>query len=745
MKVVGYTDRISVEPGESVRVMVSCDLPEYRADLMRVAHGDPSPEGPGVKEEIVASPANGRYPGRRQALRRGSYVLVPDSPALRFEGSFTIQAYVYPTKPQKGVQGIATKWSGDTGFGLFIDELGSLALWVGDASGTVEKIGSSVPLVQSQWYVVAASFDASAATVSLHQENINIWAPKGSSVTVQRRASVSGLATSDAPLVIAGYSARENAGIYGVSGHFNGKIEGARLYDRALSRNEIFARPSDGLIAAWDFGRDFSSAHVTDVSGSGQHGTIVNMPARAVTGHNWKGRETDFSQAPDQYAAIHFHEDDLEDAGWETDFEVRVPDATKSGVYAVRLQAGDGPGSEDYLPLFVRPKRGVATAPVLFLAPTNTYLAYANEHMMAHPTNIARYKRIGYTIPQDYPSEPGEKFAVEHQLLSLYDRHSDDSGVCYSSRLRPIPNLSPKYNWMAPEGRSFRARLLSADLHLLDWMESQGFDYDVATDEDLHREGNSLLARYRVVVTGSHPEYWTEQSLDAMEAYVAEKGRLMYLGGNGFYWVTSFDPERPHVIEVRRWGGTGTWRAQPGEYHHSTTGEIGGLWRNRGRAPQRLTGVGFTAQGSGPAVSYRRNPDSFDPRAAFIFDGVGEDEPIGDFGLVLGGAAGHEVDRSDVALGTAPDALVLATATGLSDLYQHCVEEMFTTDPKQGGTVNPDVRAEMVYTKGPSGGAVFSVGSITWCGALSHDGYDNNVSRITGNVLRRFSSEGPLP
>ena len=37
-----------------------------------------------------------------------------------------------------------------------------------------------------------------------------------------------------------------------------------------------------------------------------------------------------------------------------------------------------------------------------------------------------------------------------------------------------------------------------------------------------------------------------------------------------------------------------------------------------------------------------------------------------------------------------------------------------------------------------NGGGVFSTGSITWAASLSHDGYQNNVARITGNVLRRF-------
>ncbi len=47
----------------------------------------------------------------------------------------------------------------------------------------------------------------------------------------------------------------------------------------------------------------------------------------------------------------------------------------------------------------------------------------------------------------------------------------------------------------------------------------------------------------------------------------------------------------------------------------------------------------------------------------------------------------------------------------------------------------------MVYFEGPQGGAVFSVGSISWCGSLSYNDYDNNVSRLTDNVLRRFASD----
>ena len=44
----------------------------------------------------------------------------------------------------------------------------------------------------------------------------------------------------------------------------------------------------------------------------------------------------------------------------------------------------------------------------------------------------------------------------------------------------------------------------------------------------------------------------------------------------------------------------------------------------------------------------------------------------------------------------------------------------------------------MVYLEYPNGGAVFSVGSISYCSTLSYAGYDNDISRITQNVLRTF-------
>ena len=43
MRVVGYSDPISVRPGETIRFMVSSEAPTYRVDMVRLIHGDDNP------------------------------------------------------------------------------------------------------------------------------------------------------------------------------------------------------------------------------------------------------------------------------------------------------------------------------------------------------------------------------------------------------------------------------------------------------------------------------------------------------------------------------------------------------------------------------------------------------------------------------------------------------------------------------------------------------------------------------
>jgi N,N-dimethylformamidase len=524
--------------------------------------------------------------------------------------------------------------------------------------------------------------------------------------------------------------------------HLNGKLDSPAILAGAAGSAELEALAGDvspaglGLVplAAWDLSIEPSSARVVDIGPGGHHGRCVNLPMRAVTGRRFSGRVTDFREAPAEYAAIYLHDDDLADALWDPDVELTLPDDLESGVYALRLEAGD---SHDLVPFAVRPPRGSARASVALLLPTLSYIAYANEHaswlkpIPATPGVAEMLERVGEV----------DRYAADHRLLSIYERHTDGSGVAYSSRLRPIVNLRPDYDMPLLDG----PHQFGEDVELVAWLAARRIAVDVITDEDLHREGAGLLASYRVVLTGSHPEYTTIEMLDALENWLDEGGRLMYLGGNGFYWVTSLHPESPHVLEVRRGhAGTRVWASEPGELHHASTGEPGGLWRHRGRPPQRLCGIGFSAQGFDVSLPYRLQPAARDPRVAFALEGLPAEGEIGAHGSVLGGAAGFEIDRVDRELGTPPHALVLASASGFSDVYQGAVEDLLTADSKQGGSVSPLVRSDMVFYETASGGAVFSVGSISYIGALNDNGGMNHISRLTENVLRRFDDPTPF-
>jgi N,N-dimethylformamidase len=202
----------------------------------------------------------------------------------------------------------------------------------------------------------------------------------------------------------------------------------------------------------------------------------------------------------------------------------------------------------------------------------------------------------------------------------------------------------------------------------------------------------------------------------------------------------------PGVLELRRAEDGIRYRdEEPGEYYLEFTGEYGGLLRRLGMAPQALVGVGTVAVGFDASGYYIRKEASFDERARFIFEGIGDDEIIGDFGILGGGASGSEIDAVDPMAGTPTHTLVLASSEGHSANTYLVPDETGFHHVAMDGAQNPDIRADMTFFETPGGGAVFSVGSITWAASLSHEGYDNNVARISENVVRRFLAPDPFP
>jgi N,N-dimethylformamidase len=723
LPLTGYTDRLSAAAGERVAFKISSRAAgPYRASLARVVHADPNPAGPGVKLEDLAGRFSVERPSRVQPIALGSYARVDAAAALRLGGPLTVAALVWPTLA-RGEQCVVSRWdeAARAGWALFVGPEGVTAR-VGVAGSAPLVLATGRPLALRRWHRVWLVVDLDSTTLRVGHALTAGGARHETSAALPPGARLD----TAAPLLIGARLAPEPRE------HFNGKIEDPLLLGVAAPAPEALALdpllPLDALIAGWDLSQGIEGLDVVDVGPHRLAGTVVNLPTRAVTGARWTGREMCWRHAPREYAAIHFHDDDIYDAGWATDFEFTVPPDLASGAYVMRLAAE---GHADEVPFYVRPPRGRPGADVLFVASTYTYQAYAN-HARGSLDDAFRARIAGWGA---YPHN-----ADDHPEYgrSTYNRHRDGSGICYSSRLRPVLTFRPRYlTFNDPRGSGLRH--YPADTHLLDWLQAHGIVYDVVTDEDVDAEGAALLAPYATVLTGSHPEYHTARTLDAHARYLDGGGRLIYLGGNGFYWRIATSPALPGVLEVRRAeGGIRAWDAQVGEYYHALDGAYGGLWRRNGRPPQQLVGVGFSAQGLFEGSHYRRQPGADDPRVAWILEGV-KDDVIGDFGLSGGGAAGFELDRADVRLGTPDDAVVIASSEGHGSHFVVVPEELLS----HLSTVSGDpparlLRADMIYAELPAGGAVFAVGSITFCGSLSHNAYDNNVSRILKNVIDRF-------
>lgn len=706
-RIIAYVDPITASAGDVLHVKVSCEEgSHYVAQLVRLISGDPRPRGTGFEAVDVDSTFAGRYPARPQALAMGSYATLGDFDAFPH---LTFACFVRPTTPARERQAIVA------GPGLELRVAADrFCLDVGDI-----RVALDPPVVANRWHEVHCAVGPTTVTLRQRVFGQGVGEPTQTFAEASVSRSTSEPAAAQGPWFLA-------ADGHGTPG-FNGRIEAPRLIAATLSADAVSAllnaddprHPS--LMAAWDFAREISSDQVIDVSGNGRHGLLHQCPTRAVTGTRWNGNVTRWQEDPSHYGAIHFHEDDIVDAGWDDDFTWTLPPDLPSGVYGIKLTSET---CEDYCPVFVRPSPNQPRAAIAFLASTATYLAYANQRV-AFTGLIGRGRG---------PRDPLEAYLLAHPELggSLYEHHVDGSGVHFSSRLRPVVNLKPKtLTW------SF-----NADMNIVRWLEHAPAPFDVITDEDLHREGHALLDDYQVVVTGAHPEYYSTPMHDALTGWLERGGRLMYMGGNGFYWRIAHHPTRPGIIEVRRAeDGTRAWAAEPGEYHHAFTGEYGGLWRRLGRPPNQVVGVGFAAQGFDGGTHYRLRLGAQDPRAAFIMNGVLTTDVLGDFGTQGGGAAGEEIDRYDPSLGSPTHALVLATSEGHKPGMLRVKEEFLMTRPLGD---DPDVRADMVFFETPSGGAVFSTGSISFAGSLAHDGYDNDVARIANNVLSRFADATPF-
>lgn len=444
----------------------------------------------------------------------------------------------------------------------------------------------------------------------------------------------------------------------------------------------------------------------------------MGLPTFCVTSARWDGTSFDPRIAPSHYDAIHCHDDDMGALDWPASYRVALPDDCLSGIYAFSVECA---GAREDIIFFVSAQKPAAK--LVFVVPTATYLAYADEFL---PPHLYEWKC----------DDRGHRLAQDNQFKSLYDYHTDLSGVSICSYRKVKATLRPDYRY--PLGDC--PHNLPVDLEFLQFCRRNKIAVDVITDHDLHLRGAEALQSYNAVLTGSHPEYLSVEMEQAYRVFAAGGGSIIYLGGNGFATSVAFKDD---LMELRRspLEAGRTWDGAIAEQVFAITNEPAGYLRSRGRGEFSLTGVAISLMGFDKGRPFTKTPEGLDEKHAWLFEGVKSDS-FGETGRILDAAAGYEVDATDRYMGTSSDTFVVARADGFPDSFYHDPSRWY-----EGGEAEMQTRrcAEMTVRYLKSGGLIFSASSVAWLGALP-DGFEmNDVGRITLNVLKHVQKNTYIP
>lgn len=740
--ILGYVDRWSAKPGETVvlRVGSKGDAP-YETRFARIICGDPNPRGPGYREIPMPHPLDGSHPGFERGTHLGSWGKVPLLDLIDARDGLVFAATIWPTTPKKGRQGLVA-WTGADGtrLTLEIDTDGAVATLT--SGGVTTRVATGKALLERAWYDVWLSVDLKGKRLAIGQT------PREGHPTYDDAGEASA-ALPAAPAFGSGRAvfaalAGEKAADFPTA-HYNGKLERPTVWAGtnaaaalAAQKAPVAKGPVPHRIACWDFSIGIPTLDLADIGPSGFNGTVENLPTRAMTGANWSGKEHRWVHLPEEWGAIHFHDDDLGDVGWPDSLRIEIPKDWPSGLYVVHLKSVHG---VDNVPFIVRPADGAKKAKIAILLPTISYHVYSQFVRAGFgKQNRARAEEWGALVQQ--PDENPELG------LSPYNNHSDGSGVSVATMARPmVDKRVNQFIMMDPAEYGSGTYWMNVDSYIIDWLTRKGFEHDIITDHDLHAEGADLLKPYSLVITCQHPEYHTDETLNGIEGYLASGGRLFYLGGNGFYWKAVFHPYAPYAMEVRRAeSGVRMWATEVGEGWHAYDGSYGGLWRRIGRSAHAIVGNGFSSQGTYNGHPYTVAEAIQNPRVAFLREGIENQlapgAQMGERGLMGGGAVGHELDRADWRLGTPRHALVVASGVVDHPDYQPVNEDRLTQF--WPGTREELIRSDLTFFETPSGGAVLSVGSMCFVGALPIDDYDNTLTRMMTNAVKRFIDPTPF-
>ena len=375
-QVTGYCEPWTLRAGETVRLMASSHQScSADIDITQIVCGDPTRYGPGFDERSVPAVGDWSVHLHEQPFTPGSYGVaaldgVPSASRLG------LRVWAMPTlldRPER----IATLCAQTAGASasreaealrLDLSE-GRLVVSTSAHGQEARLVVDDRPLTRNRWYLLDAELDLEAGTLSATVTTARSDSPG--------RDALEGDRLSDQPMPRLeselAESAHDGASRHGTGGTASlalpavaEAIEPVTLWLAAGPGGERFdgrlARPmlrsGDGTVS-WNLSADMAGRLVPADDPADGPLVLHQLPTRAITGPAWDGTAHRWADNPSHFDAVHFHHDDLYDAGWDATVEATLPDDLPSGIYTFRVRSEAG---EDRVPFFVRPAAGARTA-----------------------------------------------------------------------------------------------------------------------------------------------------------------------------------------------------------------------------------------------------------------------------------------------------------------------------------------------------------------------------------------------
>lgn len=422
----------------------------------------------------------------------------------------------------------------------------------------------------------------------------------------------------------------------------------------------------------------------------------------------------------------------------------KIPTDAKPGYYVARARFDyEGKPRVYHCTFIVRKPARSRKAPILLVAATNTWRAYSGTPFAVTPPELKQVWGTGGHSTGS-PSLPS---------FDLYRGHAAGQGTYQVGLRMPWPAAGPFILYGKDTEYS---HLMRADRFLQIWLEREGYDFDLVSDLDLHRDPG-MLRSYRTFIVNAHNEYWSLPMYRGLESFLKSGGNAVVLAGNALFWRVTFNDDCS-VMECRKVDAPGMQvpAVRRGEAWHSHDGLRGGMMRECGWPGWRLIGLdslGWNNQGKldnfGPYVVEQADHFLFnEPEKLNLKPG----DKIGwaNAEKTMPMANGHEFDvrpstlkalqqEPDMPGSRVPDdpPNIVRIANGIIPWAKGGSAYDFWFRKIQPKT---DQGGEMIWWERPDGGRVFNAGAIGFGWALLAD---KKLQGLLRNVLAKFGVKRP--